>query len=143
MRGAEQTCVTSGFVNDSARAHCENQCRLLPACRHIRHFPTVTTKMQGMGSEQGFWTLLSEDERAALSDLGMRKDYPVGATLCLEGDPNTHVFILLRGWVKVLSATNEGHEIVLALRGEGDLVGETAGETTGRRNATIRAIDVV
>jgi CRP-like cAMP-binding protein len=99
--------------------------------------------MQGMGSEQGFWTLLSEDERAALSDLGMRKDYPVGATLCLEGDPNTHVFILLRGWVKVLSATNEGHEIVLALRGEGDLVGETAGETTGRRNATIQAVGKV
>ena len=99
--------------------------------------------MQGMGSEQGFWTLLSEDERAALSDLGMRKDYQVGAPLCLEGDPNTHVFILLHGWVKVLSATDEGHEIVLALRGEGDLVGETAGETTGRRNATIRAIDAV
>jgi CRP-like cAMP-binding protein len=103
----------------------------------------MTTKMQGMGSEQGFWTLLSEDERAALSGLGMRKDYPVGAPLCLEGDPNTHVFILLHGWVKVLSATDEGHEIVLALRGEGDLVGETAGETTGRRNATIRAIDAV
>ena len=57
--------------------------------------------MQGMGSEQGFWTLLSEDERAALSDLGMRKDYPVGAPLCLEGDPNTHVFILLHGWVRI------------------------------------------
>jgi CRP/FNR family transcriptional regulator, cyclic AMP receptor protein len=99
--------------------------------------------MQRMGSGQGFWTLLSENERDTLSGLGMRKDYPAGATLCLEDDPATQVFVLLVGWVKILSSTKEGHEIVLALRGNGDIVGETAGETTGRRNATIRAIDAV
>jgi CRP/FNR family transcriptional regulator, cyclic AMP receptor protein len=99
--------------------------------------------MQGMGSGQGFWYLLSQDERKALAVLGMRRAYQAGATLCLEDDPNTHVFILLDGWVKVFSATKDGHEIVLALRGDGDIVGETAGETTGRRNATIQAIDAV
>jgi CRP/FNR family transcriptional regulator, cyclic AMP receptor protein len=60
--------------------------------------------------------------------------------MCVEGDPSTHVFILLSGWVKILSVTNDGRETVLALRGAGDLVGETAGETTGHRNATIRTI---
>jgi CRP/FNR family transcriptional regulator, cyclic AMP receptor protein len=100
-------------------------------------------KVQGMGSGQGFWTLLSRDEQDTLSRLGMPRDYSPGATLCLEDDPNTHVFILLVGWVKVFSATKDGHEIVLALRGDGDIVGETAGETTGRRNATIQAIDAV
>ena len=99
--------------------------------------------MQGMGSEQEFWTLLSRDERDALAGLGMRRDYPAGATMCFEGDPATHVFILLAGWVKVLSATKDGHEIVLALRGDGDLVGEIAGEVSGRRNATIQAIGKV
>jgi CRP/FNR family cyclic AMP-dependent transcriptional regulator len=99
--------------------------------------------MQGMGSEQGFWTLLSRDEQDALSGLGMPREYPRGATLCLEGDPNTHVYVLLTGWVKILSVTKDGHEIVLALRGAGDIVGETAGETTGRRNATIQAIVAV
>jgi CRP/FNR family cyclic AMP-dependent transcriptional regulator len=100
-------------------------------------------KMQGMGSGQGFWTLLSRGEQDTLSGLGMHRDYSPGATLCLEDDPNTHVFILLAGWVKVFSATKDGHEIVLALRGGGDIVGETAGETTGRRNATIQAINAV
>ena len=99
--------------------------------------------MQGMGSEQEFWTLLSRDERDALAGLGMRRDYPAGATMCFEGDPATHVFILLAGWVKVLSATKDGHEIVLALRGDGDLVGEIAGEVSGRRNATVQAIGKV
>jgi CRP-like cAMP-binding protein len=99
--------------------------------------------MQGMGSGQGFWALLSHDQRHILSDLGLPRDYSAGATICLEGDPSTHVFILVTGLVKVLSSTNDGHDIVLALRGEGDIVGEVAGETTGRRNATIRAVDAV
>jgi CRP-like cAMP-binding protein len=73
----------------------------------------------------------------------MLREYPPGATLCLEDDPATHVYVLLRGWVKILSATRDGHEILRALRGEGETVGETAGETTGRRNATIRAISAV
>jgi len=99
--------------------------------------------MQGMGSGQGFWTLLSRDERDALQHLGLPRDYPPGATLCLEDDPSTHVFILLAGWVKILSTTSDGHEMVLALRGDGDIAGEVAGETTGRRNATIQAVDTV
>jgi len=100
-------------------------------------------KMQGMGSGQGFWTLLSRDEQDTLSGLGMPRDYPPGATICLEGDPATHVYVLLAGWVKILSTTRDGHEIVLALRGDGDIVGETGGETTGRRNDTIQAVGKV
>jgi CRP/FNR family transcriptional regulator, cyclic AMP receptor protein len=99
--------------------------------------------MQGMGSDQGFWALLSRDERDTLSELSLPRDYPAGAIICLEGDPATHVFILVAGWAKILSSTNDGHEIVLALRGDGDLVGEISGATTGRRSATIQAVDVV
>jgi CRP/FNR family transcriptional regulator, cyclic AMP receptor protein len=99
--------------------------------------------MQRTGSGQGFWTLLTNDERDALLALGLPRDYPPDSTICLEGDPATHLYILLSGWVKILSTTNDGHEIVLALRGDGDVVGEIAGETTGRRTATIKAIDAV
>jgi len=98
--------------------------------------------MQGMGPGQGFWTLLTRDERDALSSLGLARDYPAGATMCLEGDPAPHVFILLAGWVKILSATKDGQEIVVALRGAGELVGEI-GPETGRRTATIQAVDAV
>jgi CRP/FNR family cyclic AMP-dependent transcriptional regulator len=102
----------------------------------------MTTKMQGMGSRQGFWYLLSQDERDALSALGLSREYSVGAPLCHEGDLANNVFILLAGWVKILATTRDGHEIVLALRGDGDIVGEIGGET-GHRNATIRAIGKV
>jgi CRP-like cAMP-binding protein len=96
-----------------------------------------------MESGPGFWALLSRHEQDALSHLGLTRAYPAGATMCFEGDPATHVFILLAGWVKILSATKDGHEILLTLRGAGDIVGEVAGETTGRRNATIKAVDDV
>jgi CRP/FNR family transcriptional regulator, cyclic AMP receptor protein len=99
--------------------------------------------MHGMGYGQRFWDLLTRDEQRALLALGRDKNYPPGATMCVEGDPTTHVFVLLGGWVKVLSVTDDGHEKILDLRGDGDIVGETAGETTGHRNATIEAIDTV
>ena len=99
--------------------------------------------MHETGSAQGFWALLSDDERAVLSDLGLTSVFPPGATMCVEGDPATHVFVLVDGRVKILSVTSDGHELVLALRGHGDMVGELAGETTGYRTATVQAIGTV
>lgn len=95
------------------------------------------------GPAQGFWALLTDDERAVLSDLGRITVFAPGATMCVEGDPATHVFILMDGWVKILGVTSDGHELVLALRGQGDVVGELAGETTGYRTASVQAIGTV
>lgn len=96
-----------------------------------------------MESTRGFWNHLTHEEQHALQALGRDKTYSSHATLCVEGDPATHVFILVAGWVKILSASDNGHESVLAIRGEGDLVGETAGETAGHRNATLQTIGPV
>jgi CRP-like cAMP-binding protein len=63
--------------------------------------------------------------------------------MCVQGDPAAHVFVLVDGWVKILGVTSDGHEMVLALRGDGDTVGEMAGETTGYRTATVQAIGTV
>ena len=99
--------------------------------------------MHGNGAADKFWELLSDTEQAALSTLGPTRDFLPGATMCFEGEPATHLFVLVTGWVKIISVTSDGHEQVLALRGHGDIIGEVAGETTGRRNATVRAIDRV
>ena len=102
--------------------------------------------LHGMGpipEPQGFWDLLADTEQSVLSGLGRMSVFPPGATLCVEGEPATHVFILLAGWVKVLSVTIQGQELVLALRGPGDIVGEVAGEATGYRTATVQATGTV
>lgn len=115
---------------------------LVPAGRPRRPFDGDAT-MQGIGPGQGFWHLLTPDNRRDLSARGSAKKYQPGSTICVQGDLATHVFVLLDGWAKVISVTDEGHETVLALRGNGDVVGEASGETTGRRNATIKAITTV
>jgi CRP-like cAMP-binding protein len=97
----------------------------------------------GVKPLQGFWGLLTSMEQSALSGLGRMSVFPAGATLCVEGDPATHVFILVAGWVKILAVTSDGHQTVLALRGDGDIVGEVAGEATGYRTATVQATGTV
>ena len=99
--------------------------------------------LHGTGSAQGFWALLTDDERAVLTSLGRTAVYPPGTVMCVEGDPATHVFVLVKGWVKIVGVTSDGHELTLALRGRGDTVGEVAGETTGHRNATVQAVGTV
>jgi CRP/FNR family transcriptional regulator, cyclic AMP receptor protein len=99
--------------------------------------------LHATGPAQGFWALLSDDERNALSGLGRPAVYPPGAVMCVEGDPATHVFVLVDGWVKIVGVTSDGHELTLALRGRGDTVGEMAGETTGYRTATVQAVGTV
>ncbi len=88
----------------------------------------------------GFWGSLTHSEQEALSTRGRQAVFDRGSPLCVEGDLSTHVYVMLAGWAKVVSVTAEGHEMVLALRGPGDLVGELAGELDGYRTATVRAI---
>jgi len=97
---------TAEFASRPRMAHRWNQCRLLPAGRHIRQ-PDSDANMQGMGSAHGFWELLTGDEQRDLMALGQGKKYPPGTTLCVEGDPATPVFVLLDGWVKILSVTGD------------------------------------
>ncbi len=103
----------------------------------------MVMSMQASGLGHGFWDLLPPEDQRVLWSLGRDREYPPGATLCVEGDPATHVFILLDGWVKVISVSEDGHESIDALRSPGDIVGETAGETNGLRNATMQAVVTV
>ena len=99
--------------------------------------------LHGTEPAQSFWRLLSDNERTILAGLGRTTVYPPGGVMCVEGDPATHVFVLVDGWVKIVGVTSDGHELTLALRGRGDTVGEMAGETTGYRTATVQAVGTV
>jgi CRP-like cAMP-binding protein len=75
---------------------------------------------------QGFVAGLDDRDRTDLLDLGSRRRYRTGAALFFEGDRSDFVVVLREGRVKVFCTTAEGRELVLALRGAGDLVGELA-----------------
>jgi CRP/FNR family transcriptional regulator, cyclic AMP receptor protein len=93
--------------------------------------------------ESDFLGLLTGGDHEALLAAGRPRAYKAGTVLCMEGEPSTHVFILVSGWVKVITVTRDGRELLEALRGTGDVIGEIAGQVTGYRTATIRAIGTV
>lgn len=92
--------------------------------------------------ESGFWGLLGDGERASLMALSRPRTFSDSALLCMEGEPSTHVFVLLSGWVKIITVADDGREMLAALRGEGDFVGEIA-QVTGYRTATVQATGTV
>jgi CRP-like cAMP-binding protein len=92
--------------------------------------------------ESGFWGQLGDDERKALMKEGWLREFPDSSMLCMEGEPSTHLFILLSGWVKVITSDSDGREVLAAVRGEGDIAGEIA-QVVGYRTATLRALGKV
>lgn len=90
-----------------------------------------------------FWGQLSAVEHEALIAVARRRIFPADSVLCTEGEPTTHVFVLLSGWVKCITVTPDGRGVLEALRGEGDVIGEIAGQVTGYRTATVQAAGAV
>jgi CRP-like cAMP-binding protein len=92
----------------------------------------------------GSWfTGLPAAERADLHQRGSQRRYRAGATLFLEGDLSDWVALVTDGRVKVSAATTEGKEVVLAVCGPGELLGELSAIDASPRSATATAIDAV
>jgi CRP-like cAMP-binding protein len=91
----------------------------------------------------GFVRLLSDPDRKALEGVGVLRRYKPGRLVLLEGDRINHVLILREGRVKVASTTRDGREIVLAVCGPGELIGELSvlGGQDEPCSATVEAID--
>lgn len=87
-----------------------------------------------------FWARLSPAERASVRDMGVRTAHDAGTVLCHQGDEEHHVLILLSGHVRVAKSAADGGEIVVGMRGPGDVLGELAALDARPRSATVRAL---
>jgi CRP/FNR family transcriptional regulator, cyclic AMP receptor protein len=97
-----------------------------------------------MNNEQHrFWQQLSPPDQERLVAAGRIAPFGAGTTICRQGDPATHLFVVISGLIKVITDTRDGQQSVLALRGSGDVVGELAGELTGYRTASMVAVTEV
>lgn len=86
---------------------------------------------------------VAADDREFLLDRGQSRWFAPNDVLMMHGDPTNHVFILLSGWVRVSLSTREDQEILLGLRGPGDVLGELAALYGWPRTATVKAMDRV
>jgi CRP-like cAMP-binding protein len=60
-----------------------------------------------------------------------------------EGDPSDHILVVLTGWVRVATSLKDGKEVVYALRGPGDVLGELAAVHGWPRSASVRGVEPV
>jgi CRP-like cAMP-binding protein len=63
--------------------------------------------------------------------------------LIRQSEPSSYVLFLVQGWTKVTAAATNGYEALLALRGPGDIVGESSAITGRPRSATVTALEPV
>ncbi|HEU4480672.1 MAG TPA: cyclic nucleotide-binding domain-containing protein [Actinomycetota bacterium] len=73
--------------------------------------------------EGGFRASLNAEERAALDSLGRRRTFRRGQSLLSEGATSDRVIVVLEGRVKVSYFTEDGKEVLLAVRVPGGLLG--------------------
>lgn len=84
---------------------------------------------------------VSAEAWARLLPAGEARRHAPGEVLLLQGDPATHVLMLVAGRVKVLRRSRDGDVLVLAVRGPGEILGEISVLGGDDRSATVIAID--
>lgn len=93
--------------------------------------------------EGGFLAVLQPEEAAALKAAGRPRRFGRGAVIFSEGENSDRVALITSGRVKISYFTEDGREIVLAVRASGDLVGELSALDGDVRSGTTTAIDQV
>jgi CRP-like cAMP-binding protein len=86
---------------------------------------------------------LSDEEARQLRALGSRRRIPPGSVIFLEGDDPHDVVLLESGDVRVHVSGLEGHDVVLDVVSEGDLLGELSAVDGHPRSATAIALNPV
>lgn len=97
----------------------------------------------GLDDRVPFLARLEAEDRSALLSLGREMRFTQRMILLRQGEPSSHVLFLVQGWTKVTAAAENGYEALLALRGPGDIVGESAALKRRRRSATVTALEDV
>ncbi|MFC8920249.1 Crp/Fnr family transcriptional regulator [Streptomyces sp. NPDC047821] len=97
----------------------------------------------GLDDRVPFLARLEKEDRQALLALGRELRFAPRMVLLHQHEPSSHVLFLLHGWTKVTASAANGYEALLALRGPGDIVGESAALTGRPRSATVTALEPV
>ena len=89
-----------------------------------------------------FWSMLAPDDRAKIESVARISTYDGEDVLIREDETDDDVLIIRSGWAKVVASSPDWNadDVVVALRGSGDVVGELAVIGHTGRSATVRAV---
>lgn len=102
---------------------------------------TVNRDQEPAVAPESFLGRLSSDDLAFLWDVGRPVDFPKAATLFVEGERASRVFLVLNGRAKVFSSTTVGRCVVHGIRGPGDILGEMSAVDGCPRVATATTLE--
>lgn len=87
-----------------------------------------------------FLNRLSEDDRALVESLCLRRTYRKGAVIFLDGDDAGDVLLIQSGQIKLTVSSQDGREVLLGVRGAGEIIGEMALIDSSPRSASAFAL---
>ena len=94
-------------------------------------------------TRRSFVAGVAEDTLAELRARGVRRRFPAGASVFLEGDEAHEALLLLAGTVKITVTALDGKEVILDVVGDGALVGELSAVDGHPRSATATALEPI
>lgn len=97
----------------------------------------------GLDDRVPFLARLENEDGTALRALGRELVFAARDRLVHQHEPSSHILLILHGWTKVTAVAPNGYQALLALRGPGDIIGESAALTRRARSATVTALEPV
>jgi HEAT repeat protein len=85
---------------------------------------------------------LSPEDLEQIADVAQEQLFPGKAVICREGEPGNSLFIIVHGTVNVIKKIGD-NQTILAVRKDGEFVGEMAVLESAMRSATLQADDDV
>jgi CRP/FNR family cyclic AMP-dependent transcriptional regulator len=95
-------------------------------------------------SGRAFLHELDPDDRDALTRRLRFHRYTAGQLILRQGEAGNDAVVIREGRVKLVAATSDGREVLLAVRGDGELLGEMAaldGQPRGASAVALEAVD--
>ncbi|RRS00162.1 Crp/Fnr family transcriptional regulator [Glycomyces terrestris] len=90
---------------------------------------------------RGFRELLTMEQWQALVAAGHRTTIPAGTRFLDQGGRKPAVYVLEQGRVRVVYTEPDGNEVLIAIRGPGDLIGEYAQRDQGDHMASVWTLE--
>lgn len=88
-------------------------------------------------------SVLDDQARTDLAHMGTWRTFAVGETLMRQGEASRALLVITTGRVRVVMTTREGDELLVAVLGAGQTVGELSLLDGQPRSATVSAIEPV
>src|SRR5438105_4737272 len=112
-----------------------------PGAKAVREKPRAVSVRELRSLQSAFFSALATDDLAALGAAMLKRSYPAGQIVLLEGAASSVLYVVQAGRLKLFKTSPRGREQVLRLLRPGDMFNEVAVFDEGPNPASAQAIE--